>query len=444
MWKPCPQAQQTIDALVDDAKKRSPWLQRFERMLHEQTGERLVRRIDHLLLPRDAYAERLTEAGFEIDDTGLASHPEAYAPTIYLGPSDRFRLAIRVDLVDAFKRRTALHDPEQRVEGAEGAPLRRCLIAKNARAEVWAVERWGSIGWELDDRTAAEREAALRRLDDFRQRDRSEGDPKELARLFAELRAMTTESIAEIGPLWTAGVFFRAEREHWVQRTPAAQVQAGRHDALGLGWAHHDHHTYRSSRACFTELISVLELLGMISRESFHAGPEAGWGAQVMEHPDLPFVVFADVDMSEDELTGDFAHTPLIPRDSLGTVGLWCGLHGEALFGAGLHHLACHYDFDAVRQQLAQASVEVMPPFADLPELRQAFTVAERRIVDPRRAERLLGAGLITKEQAQTFASEGALGSHLEIIERKLAYRGFHQKGISSIIQRTDPRATEL
>ena len=60
--------------------------------------------------------------------------------------------------------------------------------------------------------------------------------------------------------------------------------------------------------------------------------------------------------------------------------------------------------------------------------------------VDPRRIERLLPHGRITAEQADRFRRDGALGSHLEILERNDGYKGFNQTGISEIITRTDPR----
>ncbi len=43
-------------------------------------------------------------------------------------------------------------------------------------------------------------------------------------------------------------------------------------------------------------------------------------------------------------------------------------------------------------------------------------------------------------EQADRFRREGALGSHMEILERNDGYKGFNQTGISEIITRTDPR----
>jgi hypothetical protein len=81
-----------------------------------------------------------------------------------------------------------------------------------------------------------------------------------------------------------------------------------------------------------------------------------------------------------------------------------------------------------------------MKPFTDLPYLRQAFTAGEIWPVESRRIERLLAAGRITAEQAEKFRREGALGSHLEVLQRDDGYKGFNQTGISDIITRTDPR----
>ncbi len=217
-------------------------------------------------------------------------------------------------------------------------------------------------------------------------------------------------------------------------------MQKARQDALGLGWANHDHHTYRSSRKHFNRLIGVLELLGFQCRERFYGGREAGWGAQVVEQSACGVVIFADVDLSAEEVTGDFAHQPLEDRDRLGTVGLWCGLHGEAFLEAGMHHLECRFDFDRAREQLLGVEVESMKPFTDFEYLRQSFTRADVWPVQPERIDALLAAGLISGEQAERFRREGALGSHLEILERNQGYKGFNQTGISEIIRDTDPR----
>jgi hypothetical protein len=209
---------------------------------------------------------------------------------------------------------------------------------------------------------------------------------------------------------------------------------------LGLGWGNHDHHTYRSSREHFKELIATLELLGLHCRERFYAGRDAGWGAQVMEHTALGIAVFADVDLSPDEISEDFAHAGLKPQERLGTIGLWCRLHGEAFLAAGMHHLEAQFDFDAVSQQLAELGVQRMAPFTDFPHLKQAFTVGDKWPVRPERIAALESSGALTREQAQAIADHGALGSHMEILERNDGYKGFNQTGISEIILQTDPR----
>ena len=150
---------------------------------------------------------------------------------------------------------------------------------------------------------------------------------------------------------------------------------------------------------------------------------------------------FNDVDLSPDELIADFAHEPLSERDTLGTVGLWCGLHGESFLQAGMHHLEAQFDFDALSNQLeAEEGVKTMKPFTNFPHLRQAFTEGERWPVQPERIDRLLDLKLITAKQATQFREHGAIGSHLENLERNDGFKGFNQTGVSEIIAATDPR----
>ena len=81
-----------------------------------------------------------------------------------------------------------------------------------------------------------------------------------------------------------------------------------------------------------------------------------------------------------------------------------------------------------------------MKPFTDFDYLRQAFTQGEIWSVDPQRLEAALAEGCITAEQAEKFRREGAIGSHLEILQRNDGYKGFNQSGINEIIRATDPR----
>jgi hypothetical protein len=81
-----------------------------------------------------------------------------------------------------------------------------------------------------------------------------------------------------------------------------------------------------------------------------------------------------------------------------------------------------------------------MDSFSDFPFLKQAFTEGECWPVRRGRLERLRSRGLITDEQFEQFANEGAIGSHLENLERKGGFKGFNQKSVSVIIEATDPR----
>ena len=52
----------------------------------------------------------------------------------------------------------------------------------------------------------------------------------------------------------------------------------------------------------------------------------------------------------------------------------------------------------------------------------------------------VLASGQITAEQAEQIRTNGAIGSHLENLERNEGFKGFNQKGVSEIIAKTDPR----
>jgi len=119
------------------------------------------------------------------------------------------------------------------------------------------------------------------------------------------------------------------------------------------------------------------------------------------------------------------------------------GLHGESFLDAGMHHLECRFDHDLLREQLGAEGVATMNPFSDFPFLKQAFTEGERWAVDPHRVAALQAKGIITAPQAAGFVKDGAIGSHLENLERKGGFKGFNQKAVSVIIAATDPRKVQ-
>ena len=100
---------------------------------------------------------------------------------------------------------------------------------------------------------------------------------------------------------------------------------------------------------------------------------------------------------------------------------------------------------DALASQLkAEAGIGMMKPFSDFDYLKQQFTQGECWPVDRGRVERLLASGQITATQAEQFLRDGAIGSHLENLERNDGFKGFNQSGIDAIISETDPRHTSV
>ncbi|HEY1785508.1 MAG TPA: hypothetical protein VGG30_08165 [Pirellulales bacterium] len=453
VWTPQPEAAQFVDQLVASFCAACPPAARLAQRMLDETGTRLIDWIDHLGLAESAANERkLRELGFEpgvLDGHRVWQHPLALFPTIHFYRQAEAGMGLRVESVADFLVAQGLESTQ--IEGAPLAAVRKSRLFSSPQAELWVIERHsghdspaggdgagGHAGGRRSPQVATDTlRAVLEHGEAFRRRARH-FDSEEQGFDHAEM--LIERAIADLGVNRACDLFFAAEREYWQRRNRAGQVQKARQDALGLGWANHDHHTYRSSREHFTRLIGLFEQLGFQCRERFYGGREAGWGAQVIEQPACGVVIFADVDLSPAEVTGDFAHQPLPPRDQLGTVGLWCRLHGEAFLAAGMHHLECRFDFDSAREQLLGVEVESMKPFTDFAFLRQAFTRADTWPVEARRIDSALADGLISPEQAERFRREGALGSHLEVLERNQGYKGFNQTGISEIIRETDPR----
>lgn len=441
-WTPQPQAEELAIELVDKFLVHCPFASALARRMHDETGTRFFDWIDYIVCKASPdLIGRLMDAAFVNKPAIGASHRYVHEggmfPTIVLQSAGPVRAAIKVESVADFLVGNQIA-PVEPIKGSPLSPLRMACVSRSHDAELWIVERHGNRGYEAPDCSADHSMHVLRRAEEFRLRPRRFAND---ADGFAAAGKLIDHAITDLGVDLTCDLFFAAEREYWQGRNHAAQVQKARQDKLGLGWANHDHHTYRSSRRHFASLIAVFEKLGFHCRERFYAGREAGWGAQVLEQPKAGVVIFADVDLSPDELFEDFSHQPLPERIQLGTVGLWCALHGEAFLEAGMHHLECQFDFEALRQQLeAHESVRTMKPFTDFPYLRQAFTEGERWPVREERIAALLSANQITLDQARQFRENGAIGSHLENLERNQGFKGFNQTGVSEIISDTDPR----
>ena len=449
-WEPQPKAAAFVRRVVDEFLQKLPEAAAFAERLYRETGNRFADLVSQMDLPAEVYSlDELESAGWaEVrrlsDLIAVLENKNGIFPAVLLHSSYDVRIGLKVESVVDFL--SANRCASGQIYGeAYGKPLTTYRIGTaeldSSGAELYVVERHGAPFYAITDLSGKHTppaDAILISAENFRLRVRAHGDEDDD---FQELDELVDDAIAAVGRDVACDLFFAAEREYWQRRNAAAQFQKARQDRLGIGWANHDHHTYRSSRRYFHRLVALWEKLGFECRERFYPGPAAGWGAQVMEQPVCGIVTFNDVDISPDELSTDFAHEPMQDRDKVSTVGLWCGLHGESVLQAGMHHLECTFDFDALKEQMeAEGGIAMMPKFTDFPHLKQAFTKGERWAVEPARIDALLAKGLVTAHQAMEFRQNGAIGSHLENLERNDGFKGFNQTGVTEIIRATDPR----
>ena len=406
----------------------------------DETSNRLGDWVDHLRVDDDS---GLSALGFmpALGEPGVYRHAGGMFPAIVVSRHERPALAIKVESIADFVASQAL---DVEIVGPPLGPFRSVKV-EGKGATFAAVERRGYRGFEPFPSGLA-REGRLTpqaARETLKARELWQTRPRALRdadRAFDAAEAALAGMIERVGVDVACHLAFEVERDYWQSRNAAARVQKARQDALGLGWANHDHHTFRSSRRMFPRLMQLLARMGFERREHFHAGAQAGWGAQILEQATAGIVVFADLDLAPDEADRDFAveALPELPRPN--TVGLWVGLHGESILAAGMHHLEAQFDFDALREDLAGLGVSTMKPFSDHPFLRQAFTHGERWPVEGWRLDALRAEGRIDEEQYARFAAEGAIGSHLENLQRADGYKGFNQRAVGLILAETDPR----
>lgn len=441
LWQRQPKAETLVLKILSTALERNSFIKHLENDLLKHTSTRLLDWVDHLSTElSDLIEKELEDSGYEIEHTGLHyrvySHPGAQLPRIKVhdGNEPAYSVALTVDSIEEFLMVRGLHLP---IEGGLFGGYRRASVALENETALFVIERRGTWTMEPTPTSPEYIENYLKALHQWQTRPRSLQDEEEAMRRTIEIASEIVERVGENIAAW---VILDVERRYWQARNTAGQLQKNRQDRLGMGWSNHDHHTFRSSRKRFHLLVRLFEMLGFHCRERYYTGKEAGWGAQVMENPNCRLVLFLDVDLAADEINIDFAHHELPKLDSVKTIGLWCELHGDSILKAGMHHLEAQFMFDELSKDLNHLGVGMMDPFSDFSYLRQAFTAGEIWQVDHSKIDRLLKSGYITKEQAEKFKFSGAVGSHLENLQRREGYKGFNQKNVSVIIKKTDPR----
>ncbi len=462
-WRRWPETEAYVDGLIARGLEGNAFAATLAERLRGETGTRFKVWVDHIVVRGGpALGRKLSALGYERESEShdvsnpVFGHKGGMFPRVVIVPADAqagangrddahavLELALKCESVAAFSR---AHDLGLEIEGVPLGPYRVARIA-GVSTTLAVVERRAYRGFDpfpsdlvREGRmtpSAARDALAARELWEARRR-RFDDDEEGIACT----ERLLNHVIERAGSADLAcHLIFEVEREYWQSRNRAARVQKARQDRLGLGWANHDHHTFRCSRRFFPRIIAMFQRLGFELRERFHAGAQAGWGAQIVEQPVTGIVIFADLDLAPEEADCDFTHLALPELERPGTVGLWVALHGESILEAGMHHLEAQFDFDRLRDGLkAEANIDTMPPFSNFPFLRQAFTAGERWAIPPRRLDRALERGWITAEQHARFREEGTIGSHLENLERTEGYKGFNQQAVSAIIAATDPR----
>lgn len=433
-WEPHPEAEALVTELLDEVMARSPQLQAFADDLVGSCGVRLRDLVDHVRVPRD-WAHRFQDAGWGRVDSGVRRHPGGRFPAVLDG-NQTIEVAFRVEQVATFVQAQQL---DISVVGEENGPYRFADVFRGDGVLASVVERNGYPGFDITI-TAPQliREARVHQQA-LRTRRRQFAHPLEG---FDYTERVVQQSINAIGKHWTCDLFLRAEREYWMARCDAGRVQKERQDAAGIGWSNIDHHTYDASRPYFNRTIALLEMLGYECRELFYAGDQAGWGSQILEQPVIGSTIFADIDLAPHELGFDFAHTELELLEKHRRAGLWCAMHGESVLEAGLNHVAGLYDQQRLRHQLHNLGITMMKPFSDLPYLYQELTAGQWLPVDPAHVDVLERDGHLDRQEAESFRLRGAIGCHLENIERNDGYKGFNQPGIDGVLRVIDPRRT--
>jgi hypothetical protein len=441
-WPLAFEAENLIRKRIETFFDHNSFARHLAERMRRETGTDFFEWVDHLVLPAEEESA-LARVGLtrEKVETGneemVFDHARATLPRILLEKGlqqSPGRIALRAESIADF---VAAQGINKRIEGGPFSRYRRVVVHEENGTVLEAVERNAYRGFVPAPLHPADLKNIIQAKESFRTRPRRGCSEAEAFTLAGE---QLDSLIKVLGTDLTCQVFFEEERRYWESRNRAAQIQKRRQDRLGLGWGNHDHHTYRSSREHFLDVIEFLLRLDFQKRERYYAGAEAGWGAQISEQRNVGIVVFADVDLMPDEVAVDFSTQRLPPASKLGTVGLWVALHGESFLRAGMHHLEARFDFEALCKQLHEEGVETMKPFSNFEFLRQAFTEGERWAVERERLKNIVDRKLITPRQAEKFEKEGALGSHLENLQRRGGFKGFNQKSVSAIITATDPR----
>src|SRR5450432_865515 len=305
-WPLCYEAENLLLERIDAFLEQNSFARILAQRMRDETGTLFLDWVDHLVVsPNDEAAFRA--AGYADDSLGENNdglqalwHPEAMLPRVLLAKKEaKFppAIAIRPEFVADF---AGVHGVTNEIEGEAFSRFRKLLVFEENETQFYAIERRGYRGYKTQT-PDWKKYFAARELWQTRRR-MWDDDAKGFAHSLKRLQKM----IDLIGRDMVCHLVFEEERAYWQRRNHAGIEQKRRQDSLGLGWTNHDHHTFRSSRRHFVDLIKAWEMLGFHRRERYYAGSQAGWGAQIVEQPIEGITIFNDVDLLPNETEIDF------------------------------------------------------------------------------------------------------------------------------------------
>ena len=433
LWERQSDAEAFLLKNIEVFLKDCPDLSKFSKELLDCTAVRLRDLVDHISFSDVEVESDLHKLGWKPFGEGIFENESGFFPAFIRSTSAE--LWFRVEDVANFLNVRGIHSP---ISGVEFGRCRKAIIFVAGSLKVGVIERNGYRDYGVPFVTNDEIKSAKLHLQVFRSR-RRQFDTIEQG--LAHTERLIDQSVLEIGSDWSCDLWLRAEREYWMRNCAAGRLQKIRQDAIGIGWANIDHHTYDGSRKHFRHTIRILKKLGYQLREMLYAGELAGWGSQVLWQPAIRSTVFADVDLAPNELTIDFAHEVLTNLSKHRRAGLLSELLGESILEAGLNHVAGLFSQSHFRDQAGKSGIEMMKPFTDWPHLYQELTTGDWAAVDPNRVDILLASGHIEIDEAEKLSLQGSIVTHFENIERNDGFKGFNRDGIDGVLKKLDPRA---
>src|SRR6201997_914456 len=288
-WPLAYQAESRVRDFISAFLRKNSAAETLAKEMSEKTGTDFLEWVDHFTLAPEHEGE-LRDAGF-IEEPVRAEvgqkvlyHPRAMLPRVLLQSAGSLnsvpvKLAIRPESVVDF---VARHQLSEKIQGAFGDRLREIVISAEQGHTFTAIERLAYRDFVKSGNVPgfAVEVIAVRELWRSRKRD-FPNDEEGVRHAFA----LQQEAIDRVGADVACELFFAEERVYWELKNRAGRIQKWRQDLLGLGWGNHDHHTFRSSRRFFADLVTFLQNFGFKKRGGISGGAKAAWALKFLNHP---------------------------------------------------------------------------------------------------------------------------------------------------------------